>query len=79
MKVVFRDLPYEIGGCTVKSIDSGEVYYTVIINARLSAERQRAAYEHEMNHIEANDFQRAKELGTSMVERDVRKKAGIRQ
>lgn len=38
----------------MKGIDG----YTILINARLSAEGQRAAYKHAMHHIKRNDFER---------------------
>ncbi len=32
--------------------------YTILINARLSYERQLQAYEHAMKHINSNDFEK---------------------
>ena len=58
MKVILADLPPHIGGFTKKTFADGEDWYTVILNARLTDERQREAYEHEMDHIEAGDLER---------------------
>ncbi len=74
VKVIFRDCPCDIDGYTVQGFDDdGQPCYTIIINARLSDERQRAAYYHEMLHIEDGDFDRVKEVGVNEVENDVRK------
>ena len=39
----------------VKTYDE-EDYYTVVINSNLNIEQQREAYEHEMRHMKAKDF-----------------------
>ena len=47
------DLPYGVHGCVSEDADG---FYSVYVNARDSAERQRKAAEHERRHIENNDF-----------------------
>lgn len=56
-KVLVRlvDMPCSVRGCVVRHFDD-DVYYTVMLNSRLSADMQEKAYLHEIEHIEANDF-----------------------
>lgn len=56
------DLPYGVGGMTVK--DSNDDY-NVYLNSRLSGEQQVIAFEHELEHIKNGDF---------YTEEDVREK-----
>lgn len=56
MNIIVTDLPHTIDGFTKKTVASDGDWYTIILNARLNNERQREAYEHEMEHIEAGDF-----------------------
>lgn len=51
--VRLQDLPIKINGMTI--LDSDE-NYNVYINARLSCDDQRKAYEHELEHIRRDDF-----------------------
>ena len=55
MHVIITDLPCRISGFTKKTGD----YYTIVLNARLNEERRRAAYRHEVEHIEEGDFDRS--------------------
>lgn len=72
MQIIFRDCLCGIDGYTVEGFDDdGQPCYTIIINARLSDDRQRAAYYHEMLHIERGDFERARKIGVNEVEKDV--------
>lgn len=32
-------------------------FYTIVINAKISFDMQKEAYNHEMHHIERNDFE----------------------
>ncbi|MFP3154428.1 hypothetical protein LQZ18_08365 [Lachnospiraceae bacterium ZAX-1] len=48
------DMPSTVSGYTVINPDSS---YTIFLNARLTYERQLAAYMHEMEHIQENDFE----------------------
>lgn len=54
-KVIYADLPLTVKGVIVRSFDEEE-FYTIVINSRLSAEQQRAAYYHELTHVKAKDF-----------------------
>lgn len=47
------DLGYGVDGCVFKDADGD---YSVYINARNGHSRQLAALEHELKHIEDNDF-----------------------
>lgn len=58
MNVIVTDLPHRIDGFTKKTVASDGDWYTIILNARLNDERQREAFEHEMEHIENGDFDR---------------------
>jgi len=53
ISLFFVDLPPKANGLTVKNDDGG---YTILINAKLSIEGQRAAYDHEIQHINNQDF-----------------------
>lgn len=55
VNVIYADLPPRIKGMLVKTFDEEECY-TVVINSRLNIEQQRAAYEHEVKHMRARDF-----------------------
>lgn len=55
VNVIYCDLPPRVKGMLVKTFD-GDECYTVVINSRLNAEQQRAAYEHEVKHLKARDF-----------------------
>ena len=55
VRVIYADLPPRIKGMLVKTFDE-EDYYTVVININLNIEQQRAAYEHEVRHMKAKDF-----------------------
>ena len=57
IRVLIIDLPPRVSGLTAYYYDEdGQVYCTIIINARLSAERQCTAYDHEIKHIDNGDF-----------------------
>lgn len=57
IRVVLQDLPVTIRAFTVYYFDEdGMVYYTIFINSRLSETMQCAAYDHEIQHINNNDF-----------------------
>ena len=55
VRVIYADLPPRIKGMLVKTFDEEECY-TVVINSRLNIEQQREAYEHELKHMKARDF-----------------------
>lgn len=55
VNVIYCDLPPRIKGMLVKTFDEEECY-TVVINSRLNIEQQREAYEHELKHMKAKDF-----------------------
>ena len=55
VNVIYADLPPRIKGMLVKTFDEEECY-TVVINSRLNIEQQREAYEHELKHMRAKDF-----------------------
>lgn len=53
VKIRCIDLPCTIKGITVQD---GNGFYNVYINAKLSEEAQKQALEHELTHIKRNDF-----------------------
>ena len=57
--VIYADMPPHIKGMIVKTFDEEECY-AIVINSRLNAEQQREAYEHEMKHYRARDFDEVK-------------------
>ena len=74
IKVEYENLPCDVTAFTVASLDdNGEPFYTIVLNARLSAETQRLALYHEALHIDSDDFERVKEIGVDEIEKDVRK------
>lgn len=50
---VLVDLPHTIGGYTLRD-RWGD--YTVVLNARMSREKQLETYRHELRHIQCDDF-----------------------
>ena len=56
IKIFLVDLPPRIHGLTVYKFDDGDAYYTIFLNSRLNDEMLRAAYDHEIEHINAGDF-----------------------
>ncbi len=59
IQVLLIDLPPRVAGLTAYYYDEdGQVYYTILINARLSDQRQCAAYDHEIAHINNRDFEK---------------------
>lgn len=58
IKVIICEwLPVTVRGLTAYYFDEdGMAYYTMFINAALSVEMQCAAYDHEIKHINNNDF-----------------------
>ena len=58
IRVILCDwLPVTVRGLTAYYYDDdGMPYYTIFINANLSSEMQCAAYDHEISHIDNNDF-----------------------
>lgn len=47
-RVIYEDLPTTIGGC-VKETDG---FYTIILNSRMTYERNQETYRHEQRHID---------------------------
>lgn len=46
-RVILKDLPTTIGGCVKKQDD----YYTIILNARMTRERNLETFADELDHI----------------------------
>lgn len=53
VNTILADMPATIGAYTVSNADMS---FTIVLNARLSYERQLLAYHHEMKHIENGDY-----------------------
>ena len=50
--VKYEDLPCTIGAFTVER----DGHYTVVVNAKMSSDRQQESIAHELLHIECGDF-----------------------
>ena len=55
VNVILTDMPASIPAYSVANPD---LSYTIVLNSRLSYERQLMAYHHEMEHIENGDFEK---------------------
>ena len=67
-RVEFRNLD-GVDSFVVEHLDdNGCPFYTIIINSRLCSVRQLDAYNHEVEHILKNDFERAWLTSVSEVE-----------
>ena len=53
IQVFLVDMPAAVKGLTVKNCDNG---FTIFINAGLSDLAQIETYDHEMDHINNNDY-----------------------
>ncbi|MGE4272104.1 MAG: hypothetical protein AB7E31_04440 [Desulfitobacterium sp.] len=53
INVNFLELPCRIKAVSLKNDDDS---YTVILNSKLSAEQQKDSFQHELDHIENDDF-----------------------
>ena len=62
--MILTDLPPAISAF-VKDTDG---FYTIVINARLSAQKQRAAYREELRHIARKDFD--SDMTADQIERE---------
>lgn len=67
VNTLFLDMPPRIPAYVVCNADAS---YTIVINSRLTRERQLKAYHHEMKHIENGDFD--KKCAVDMIEYYVR-------
>lgn len=61
----YEALPCTVGGFVKKTCEPEGDFYTIILNSRLSDEKQRKTYIHELEHIYNEDF---KEGGVGEVE-----------
>lgn len=55
IQVRLIDMPTSVKGCVVRHFDD-DVFYTIMINSRLSSDVQKQTYLHEIDHIEGDDF-----------------------
>ena len=56
MNCGYEELPCCIGGFVRETCEPDGDYYTIILNSRLSYEKQRATFAHEIEHIRNDDF-----------------------
>ena len=56
LRLKYIDLPYKVRAFITQTTESDGDFYTIIVNSRCSAEQARIAVEHEMSHIEHDDF-----------------------
>jgi len=66
--VYIVDLPHNIRGFTRKNEDGS---YTILINARLNSEMQITTYDHEIKHIDNEDYNKVREVDCLEYERHV--------
>lgn len=62
------DLPHGVRGYTIANNDGS---YSIMINARMSAEMQFETYKHEIAHIDSGDFDLCSEIDSLEHERHV--------
>lgn len=53
--VIYADLPVTVKGMLVRTFDEEECY-TIVINSKLNMEQRLEAYQHELKHLKAKDF-----------------------
>lgn len=63
VNTVLASMPGSIAAYTIINAD---LSYTVVLNSRLSHERQLQAYQHELNHIYCGDYD--KKYSADMIE-----------
>lgn len=71
IKVVYADLPTTIGGF-VKETDG---YYTIVLNSRMTFERNRKSYIHELSHIDNMDLDR--NCNADQIELEANRRKGL--
>lgn len=64
--VYLVDLPHGVRGYTIRNDDGS---HSVIINARMSCEMQIETYNHEIAHIDSEDFSLCDEINSLEYER----------
>lgn len=64
------DMDVLIGEQVIKNVDDS---YTILLNSRLSHERQLECYLHAINHIQSNDFEKS---NSNIIELDAHKDKG---
>ena len=64
------DMDVLIGEQVIKNVDDS---YTILLNARLSHERQLECYLHAINHIQSNDFEKS---NSNIIELEAHKDKG---
>lgn len=70
IKVVLVDLPSRIHGATTYFLsDDGMEHYIMFLNSRLSAEMQKEAYDHEIQHINNKDFDKMQFISIDYLEK----------
>lgn len=65
-----ESLPLSIHGMVICD-ENGD--YNIYLNSKLSAEEQRKAYEHELEHIHGHDFQK-QSLSVGQIEQSCEKR-----
>lgn len=56
MMIKLLNLPPDLYGATVKTVEPDGDFFTIVINENLSHEKQKETYRHEQAHIENDDF-----------------------
>lgn len=68
INVILQDLPTTISGF-VKETDD---YYTIVLNSRMTHERNQETYKHEQDHIDSDDLDR--ERTADQIETEVQRR-----
>jgi len=71
IRTILVDLPVDVKGYTICVDD----FYTIIINSKLSNTQRQKSYQHEMDHIQQNDFESKNSAG--LIEVYSHKKGGF--
>jgi len=66
VNVKLCDFPHNIRGFVVRKCED-DIYYTVMLNSRLSFEQQQRTYLHELEHIMCDDFNSG--MDVNLIER----------
>ena len=52
--VIYKNLPYKVHAFTI--YNAADNYYTIVLNSRISYNNAQKAFQHELYHINQNDF-----------------------
>lgn len=56
-------MPDSTSELVTRCFDGGDEFFTILLNARMTSERLRSAYDHAISHIENHDFDAVCDVG----------------